>query len=234
MIDGWFKRHIDPLWEAAARPLVAAGLSANQVTLIGLALIAANSLAFLWHRSTLWFGLGLALSFAADALDGAVARLRGQSSMFGGYLDAMTDRYQELFVLLAIAVVSGQWLASFLVLSGAFITSYAKARTAIERPIDNVAWPDMFERLERIIYICAMLVLDGLAQSLLATKLVLVAGLWLLAVLTHATAIQRMLRAGAMLRAGPAASRAAAEDVRNRAPTQESRAHPVPFERDAL
>jgi phosphatidylglycerophosphate synthase len=201
MIDGWFKHHIDPIWERAARPLVAAGLSANQVTLIGLALVAANSLAFLWHRSTLWFGLGLAVSFAADALDGAVARLRGQSSKFGGYLDAMTDRYQELFVLLAIAAVSEQWLVSFLVLSGAFITSYAKARTAIERPIDNVTWPDMFERLERIVYFCAMLVLNGVAQSIFGTRLVLIAGLWLLAVLTHATAIQRMLRAAAILRA---------------------------------
>jgi archaetidylinositol phosphate synthase len=207
MIDGWFKRHIDPLWERAARPLVAAGLSANQVTLIGLALIAANSLAFLWHRSTLWFGLGLAVSFAADALDGAVARLRGQSSMFGGYLDAMTDRYQELVVLLAIAVVSGQWLSSFLVLGGAFITSYAKARAAIERRIDNVTWPDMFERLERIIYLCVMLVLDGLAQNIFGTRLVLIGGLWLLAVLTHATAIQRMVRAAAMLRADPASLR---------------------------
>jgi len=201
MIDGWFKHHIDPIWERAARPLVAAGLSANQVTLIGLALVAANSLAFLWHRSTLWFGLGLAVSFAADALDGAVARLRGQSSKFGGYLDAMTDRYQELFVLLAIAAVSEQWLVSFLVLSGAFITSYAKARTAIERPIDNVTWPDMFERLERIVYFCAMLVLNGVAQSIFGTRLVLIAGFWLLAVLTHATAIQRMLRAAAILRA---------------------------------
>jgi len=217
MIDGWFKRHIDPLWERAARPLVAAGLSANQVTLIGLGLIAVNSLAFLWHRSTLWFGLGLAISFAADALDGAVARLRGQSSKFGGYLDAMTDRYQELVVLLAIAVVSDQWLASFLVLSGAFITSYAKARTAIERPIDNVAWPDMFERLERIIYLCAMLVLDGLAQSIFGTRLVLVGGLWLLAILTHATAVQRMVRAAALLRADAAAPRPAADGARDRA-----------------
>jgi len=113
----------------------------------------------------------------------------------------MTDRYQELFVLLAIATVSEQWLVSFLVLSGAFITSYAKARTAIERPIDNVTWPDMFERLERIVYFCAMLVLNGVAQSIFGTRLVLIAGLWLLAVLTHATAIQRMLRAAAILRA---------------------------------
>ncbi len=199
MIDGWFKKHIDPLWETVARPLADAGFSANQVTLMGFALIAANSAAFLWHRSTLIFGFGLAISFAADALDGAVARLRGQSSMFGGYLDAMTDRYQELVVMLAIAAVSGEWLASFLVFSGAFMTSYAKARVAIERPIDNVAWPDMFERLERIIYLCVMLVLDGVARKFSGTGWVLTVGLWLLAVFVHVTAVQRMARAMVLL-----------------------------------
>ena len=102
-------------------------------------------------------------------------------------------------MLLAIAAVSHEWLPCFLVLSGSFITSYAKARTAVERPIDNVAWPDMFERLERIIYLCAMLVLDGIARAIWGTGLVLAIGLWLLAALTHATAIQRMARAAKLL-----------------------------------
>lgn len=205
MIDGWFKHHIDPLWETAARPLVAVGLSANQVTLLGLGLVAANSVAFLWHRSTLVFGIGLSISFAADSLDGAVARLRRQSSKFGGYLDAMTDRYQELAVLLAIAIVSGQWLASVLVLSGSFLTSYSKARTAIEMPIDNVAWPDLFERLERLIYLCVMLILNGVVQLVWGTGVVLSIGMWILAGLTHVTAVQRMLRAAKMLRGDGAA-----------------------------
>jgi phosphatidylglycerophosphate synthase len=200
MIDGWFKTGIDPYWEAAARPLVRMGLSANQVTLIGLVLITTNCAAFLWHRSTLIFGLGLAICFTADALDGSVARLRGQSSRLGGYFDAITDRYQELFVVLAIAIVSAEWLACFFALSGAFLTSYAKARVAIEQPIDNVAWPDMFERLERIVYVCTMLILDGVVYEINGSTIVLRAGLWLLAVLTHATALQRIARAVSLLK----------------------------------
>jgi phosphatidylglycerophosphate synthase len=200
VIDGWFKHHIDPFWEGAARPLVRMGLSANQVTCLGLAFVTANSIAFLWHRSSLLFGLGLGVAFAADSLDGAVARLRDQSSMFGGYFDAMVDRYQELIALLAIAAVSQQWLASFLALGGCFLTSYAKARAAIERPIDNVAWPDMFERLERIVYICTVLILDGMARWLLDINWIMPFGLWLFAVVTHATAFQRMARAAALLR----------------------------------
>ena len=53
MIDGLFKRYIDPLWERAATPLVRAGATPNQVTLAGLLLVTAASAAFLWHESRL-------------------------------------------------------------------------------------------------------------------------------------------------------------------------------------
>src|SRR5258705_9654641 len=52
-------------------------------------------------RSTLFPYTTLFRSFAADSLDGAVARLRKQCTLAGSYLDAMVDRYQELVVLLA-------------------------------------------------------------------------------------------------------------------------------------
>lgn len=45
MIDGLVKHVLDPLWEAAARPLVALRLTPNQVTVAGLGLIAASALA---------------------------------------------------------------------------------------------------------------------------------------------------------------------------------------------
>lgn len=199
MIDGLFKRHIDPLWERAARPL-ARYMSANQVTTLGLVLVVLNCGAFLWHGSTLWFGIGLAISFAADALDGAVARLRDECSLVGGYYDAMIDRYQELVVLGVLATATGAWLPVLLALSGSFITSYAKARTAVETPINNDDWPDIFERQERIIFICGMLLFDGIAGAYFAgPHPLLVPGLWILAVLTHATAVQRMLRARRIL-----------------------------------
>ena len=72
MIDGLFKHHIDSWWEEAAKPLARLGMTANQVTLMGLVLVVGNSAAYLWHGSTLVFGLGLAVSFAADSLDGAL------------------------------------------------------------------------------------------------------------------------------------------------------------------
>ena len=195
MIDGLFKRYIDPLWEAPARPL-SRRFTANQVTLMGLGLIALVSLAYVWHRAPFWYALTLAIAFSADSLDGAVARLRHESSAFGGYLDAVVDRYQEMIALAALAYVSNAWAAGYFAISGAFLTSYMKARAALEMPVDNVAWPDLFERQERIVFICLALV----CQSLLGGHVNVIPGaLWLLAVLTHVTAAQRFLRAKRLL-----------------------------------
>ena len=193
MIDGLYKHHIDPLWEKMAKPL-ARHFTANQVTVLGFVVSLLLCLAYLYWQSPLWFGLGLAIAFAADSLDGAVARLRNESSKFGGYLDAMTDRYQEMAVYGVIAYVNGLWPQAFLVLAGTYLTSYAKARTAIEQPISNTEWPDLFERQERVLYTCALLVVIGLFGFDIMSI-----GLWILAALTHATAVQRFLRARRML-----------------------------------
>ncbi|NLH81044.1 MAG: CDP-alcohol phosphatidyltransferase family protein [Phyllobacteriaceae bacterium] len=200
MIDGLFKTHIDPLWEKAARPLAALGLTPNQVTLIGLALVIVDVAAFVVHASPTLLGLGLVVAFAFDALDGAVARLRGLSSRRGGYLDAIVDRYQETAIMLALGWASGAWAAALLGLSGALLTSYAKARAAVEIPIDNDRWPDLFERQERVVYLCALTILAGsLFRALGAETESLVVGLWLYAALTHLTALQRARRAWTML-----------------------------------
>jgi phosphatidylglycerophosphate synthase len=197
MIDGLFKRHIDPLWEILARP-VARRFTANQVTLMGLCLVVANAAAYLWHDTAFVVGLGLAVSFAADSLDGAVARLRHEMTAFGGYLDAVIDRYQECIVLITIAYVYDAWLPATLALAGSLLISYAKARVAIEVRISNDDWPDLFERQERIIYLCSLLVITGVGESIFDTSL-MIPGLWLFALLTNLTSIQRILRAKRLL-----------------------------------
>ena len=198
MIDGLVKRHIDPLWEMLARPL-AARMTANAMTVTGLAIVMAMSAGYLLHGSEFWFGLGLIFAFATDSLDGAVARLRGESSRFGGYLDAMVDRYQEMAVMAALALHNGFWPQAFFVLSGSFLTSYAKARTAVEMPISNTEWPDLLERQERIIFLCGLLLLADVLRGWIADPLA--AGLWIMAALCHATALQRFWRARGMLKA---------------------------------
>ena len=143
------------------------------------------------------YGLTLALAFVFDALDGAVARRRDMRSRRGGYFDAMVDRYQELIVLATLGYMHDAWPLAMLALAGSVFTSYAKARTAIETPINNDNWPDFFERMERVIFLCGMLVLAGILSAY-ADRIV-VYGLALFAILAHVTALQRARRAAQML-----------------------------------
>jgi CDP-diacylglycerol--glycerol-3-phosphate 3-phosphatidyltransferase/archaetidylinositol phosphate synthase len=202
MLDGTNKALSDRVWDALAVPLARAGLTPNQITWLGLLLVLANCAVFYVYRSTFWFGVGLAVAFTFDGLDGAVARMRGMSSRYGGYLDAVVDRYQEIAVYLAIALVTQWWLLAFLAITGSLMTSYNKARTAVEIPIDNNAWPDLLERLERVSILCAALIFDSLIHlppqwgaSILSLAMLAIG------VLSHITAIQRFFRArGQLLR----------------------------------
>ena len=200
MIDGLYRSWTGRLWEEIARPLARTGVTPNQITWIGLALVTCNCAFYYAHGYTLLFGIGLAFAFAFDSLDGAVARLQGSSSKYGGYLDGVADRYQEIMVYLAIASVTGWWAMSFFALSGSLMVSYNKARTAIEIPIANSGWPDLLERFERIVILCSALVLDAFVElpDFLGGR-VLYFGLLVIAVLSHITAVQRFLRARALL-----------------------------------
>jgi len=201
MIDGLHKSFADRIWNALAKPLASTGITPNAVTCAGFILIMASCAWYLAHGDSLVFGICLALSFAFDALDGAVARLQGTSSKFGGYLDAIIDRYQEIFVFGAIAYLNDWWGIAFFALTGSLMVSYAKARTAIEIPISNDNWPDLLERFERIVLLCGALVADSLFRLPgIADDRVLWWALLIIGALSHITAVQRFFRARSMIR----------------------------------
>ena len=90
MLDGRMRTLIDPVLNRAGASLAGRGVTADAVTLAGLALglIAALMIGIGW-----WGVLALiplALSRVADGLDGAVARASAKTD-FGGYLDITCD-----------------------------------------------------------------------------------------------------------------------------------------------
>jgi phosphatidylglycerophosphate synthase len=176
--------------------LIWSGVTPNQISCIGLALVLCNCAFYLVHRDAFFFGLGLALSYSADALDGALARQLRQTSKFGGYLDAVIDRYQEVASYAVLGLVNGWLLPALLVMSGSLMVSYNKAAVAIETPIEDKAWPDLMERQRRVVFLCAALMLDDAipVPAPWGGHLALIA-MYYLAVLTHFTALQRFLRA---------------------------------------
>lgn len=89
MLDGWAKQRIDPALTAMAARLARAGISANGITLASLVLGLAAAACIVF--GAFWPALALILlSRLGDGLDGAVARIRGQSDL-GGYLDIVFD-----------------------------------------------------------------------------------------------------------------------------------------------
>jgi len=160
------------------------GILPNTMTLIGLAgqIGAAVLLGFGYIR---WGGLALLVMAPMDALDGTMARLRGKPSRFGGFLDSVVDRYAELILfagLLVHFVRLEQWLPvvlTYVAAAGSVMVSYSRARG--ETLGFNVK-VGLLTRVERYIVIIACLLLN-LPQV----------AIWILAILTNVTAIQRVL-----------------------------------------
>jgi CDP-diacylglycerol--glycerol-3-phosphate 3-phosphatidyltransferase len=131
-----------------------------------------------------WGGVLILIAGTFDILDGAAARTLGKVSQFGGFLDSVVDRYSDMFLLIGLILrysLRGDipLVALTLVVSlGTVLVPYTRARAENFIPHCKVG---LMERPERIILLAA-----GAIFSLMT------AALWLLAILTHLTVIQRI------------------------------------------
>lgn len=101
MLDRYARKLIDPPLNALGPMVARTGVSANALTLAGLALGVGAAAAVALHAFHLALFLLLANRFF-DGLDGAVARVRGPTD-FGGYLDIVADFF--LWALLPLGFV---------------------------------------------------------------------------------------------------------------------------------
>jgi phosphatidylglycerophosphate synthase len=141
MFDARIRPLIDPPLNRAGRWLAARGISANALTLCGLAcgLLAAAAIA------TGHMALAVVLVLASrllDGLDGAVARATARSA-FGGYLDIVADFLFYVSVPLAFALLApGNWLPAAVLLAGFALTGVsflALASVAAESGLSTTA-----------------------------------------------------------------------------------------------
>lgn len=190
-----YKAHFRRAPEAVARVFIRLGFSPNGITLFGLLLGILTCLFFLWNRNGVLFGFLMILWGLLDAVDGAAARLTNQITKFGSYLDAMCDRIFETVAILVTAYVSGHWVLSFLLATGAVLISYAKARAAMEVSVSNTEWPDFMERTERDIMFAIGIILWGFFPGAFFGKDILFWVLLGLNLAVYGTLAQRILRA---------------------------------------
>jgi CDP-diacylglycerol--glycerol-3-phosphate 3-phosphatidyltransferase len=147
------------------RRLAAAGITANQLTIAGLALaVAAGVLA--GQGELIAAAVTLLLSGLLDSLDGELARQSGTSSAFGAFLDSIADHYGDFAVYFGIAWITlqaGDRLTVLLVLAamfGSIVGSHIRSRAGM-MALDTKD-VGFFTRAERI----AVLVV-GLASGFL-------------------------------------------------------------------
>ena len=166
--------------------------SANHITLFSF-IICIPSIFFIWCEYYFTAAIIIAFSCFLDAVDGSVARYRGESSGFGDYLDAMVDRGREIIVYAGLAT-GGYAPEAFFAFSGSFLLSYAKPRTALVIPIDDHDWPaigDLFDRILTLIIGLIVASFHPQTRGIPTLSIFLV----LVAVLTYIGAFQRMLYA---------------------------------------
>jgi CDP-diacylglycerol--glycerol-3-phosphate 3-phosphatidyltransferase len=163
--------------------LTITGLALNSVACALFALSGSKA-----HPTTAFLRIGGGVAFVAsifDMMDGRVARLRGRGTKFGAFLDSTMDRYSDMLLYMGLMILYARmdrtpymvlvWVAAF----GSFMTSYARARAESLIPRCTVG---LMERPERIV----ALIIGALANHMAMV-------LWIIAVLSNVTAIQRVI-----------------------------------------
>src|SRR3989475_9508314 len=182
--EAWVRRHAEALMSALGRLPV----TPNQITVVGTALTFVAAVLTALGLLT-WGGIVLAFAGTFDILDGALARSTRRSYPYGAFLDSTLDRYSEGAMYLGLvayfATAGGplqRWLvlATVAALAGSFIVSYVRARA---QSLGFTCETGIFARPERVVVMVVGLILGGW---------VLYGVVFLLAVLTNLTAVQRI------------------------------------------
>jgi CDP-diacylglycerol---glycerol-3-phosphate 3-phosphatidyltransferase len=177
----WFRWYLNPIAGFFNR----LGIRPNTVTLIGLMGTIGCAVLIAFGQMT-WAGILLLVMGPVDAMDGALARLRNEATDWGAFVDAVTDRYSELFLFLGFLIYymlqanATGVLLSYLAAAGSVLVSYVKARADASKLDANVG---LLTRVERYIVL-----IPGLIFNLPLPVLIIIA------TLANFTALQRILR----------------------------------------
>lgn len=185
MLDAKAREALDGLQLFIGRGLSRAHLSADVLTLLGVALTAVAA----WRvvvDDLVVGGLILIAGAVFDFFDGAVARVRGTASARGAFLDSVTDRFSDAIIFAALLwyffvvapdeVMAAVTLAAY---ATASLTPYIRAKA---EALGFDCKVGILERAERLILLMVGLVLGFLEPVM-----------WILAVLGTVTVIQRIV-----------------------------------------
>ncbi len=195
--DGLVSRHLNRRFSRpVAQLLTHTPVTPNQVSAASLAIAFGSFLSFAYGINIAG-GILAQVSSVVDGVDGDLARRKNAASAFGGFLDAVLDRYADALVLLGVIIWTASdrsgdtvWVIGFWALVGTVVISYTRARVEggsqgrFDRGVTSLATRDV--RL--LIVMVGSIVGQGLATLIVITAL------------THSVVVLRLLHARRSLR----------------------------------
>ena len=177
---GFFKGVLDPLGTFFNK----LGLMPNTMTILGLV---GNTIGayFLARGDMLVGGILILVMGPVDALDGTMARLRGEPTKFGAFVDSVADRYSELVIFMGLMffyLQKADWLMGgvvYLAAAGSVLVSYVRSRG---QSLGYDTKVGILTRFERYLVLGPALVFN-----------LPWLGAWIIAIFANLTAVQRIL-----------------------------------------
>ena len=192
MIGAQLRPVMGRLFDPLVNGLHRAGVTPDAVTATGTVGVVAAALGFFPPGHFFVGTLVITLFVLTDLVDGALARKRGISGPFGGWLDSTCDRVADGAIFGALAL---HWsrqqdertlAVTLFVLVASLVVSYEKARA---EGLGLTCDVGIVERPERLILVLVAAGFTGLGVD----DVLLKGALWVLAVLSAVTVVQRLL-----------------------------------------
>jgi CDP-diacylglycerol--glycerol-3-phosphate 3-phosphatidyltransferase len=182
--------------DAMVRGLASAGVHPNLLTAVGVTINAACGVLF-GFGEFFWAGIVLIVANLFDMLDGNVARLTGNVTRFGAFLDSSLDRLSDMVCFLGIIVFYASNTPQHSLLNvflagigmvGSVMVSYTTARSESMGVKANVGFLQRPERI--VLFIIGALSTHWASTNFFANRMPQV--LWILAIGSFWTFIHRM------------------------------------------
>lgn len=152
------KEKFQAVFSLAASSAHKIGLTPNALSVLGLGLAVLSAFFYYSWHSNEWFlslaATSLLVSGFCDAIDGSLAKMYGQATAFGAFLDSTVDRLSDAIIFCSFIFANPPLVDLFwglTALVGAFLVSYTRARG--EALGVQMASVGIAERAERILVI---------------------------------------------------------------------------------
>ncbi len=193
MLNRYARALFTRIFTPAARFLLARGVSADAVTIVGTLGVVLGALILFPLGELFWGTIIITLFVFSDVLDGVMARIAGTAGRWGSFLDSTLDRVQDAAVFLGLMLwffgAGDFWIAGVAAAASmalGMLVSYVRAKA---ESLGFDANTGIAERAERLVVTLVFAGLTGLGLNPWALAVVLL----LLAAASAFTVGQRMV-----------------------------------------